>query len=109
VSVLRDGKPLPDIEGKDVILVDDGIAMGSTMTVSIMLCRNKNANKVIVGAPVSGESVALEIGPMVDELIVLEKPHDFHAVAQVYRNWYDVPDAEVLAILDKWSNERSKS
>ncbi|ODS37290.1 MAG: phosphoribosyltransferase [Candidatus Altiarchaeales archaeon WOR_SM1_86-2] len=100
VDVLRKGKPLPEITGKEVILVDDGIAMGSTMRASIMLCKNKKAGKIIAAVPVSGEDAAEEIGKMVDEMVVLEKPVFFRAVAQVYRNWYDVPDEEVIEILN---------
>jgi len=86
-----------------VVLVDDGIAMGSTMRAAIMLCKNKKAMKIIVAVPVSGEDVAEEIGEMVDEIVVLEKPVFFRAVAQVqaYRNWYDVSDQEVIEMMKK--------
>lgn len=103
VEVLRGGRPLPEMEGKTVILVDDGIAMGSTMRVSVMLCRKRGAGKIIVAVPVAGERVAREIESEVDELIVLEKPEFFQAVAQVYENWYDVPDDEVIEIMEKAS------
>lgn len=107
IEVLRKGKPLPEIEARIVILTDDGIAMGSTMRASIELCRNKRAKKVIVAVPVSGRDVADEIRELVDELIVLEQPPFFRAVAQVYRNWYDVRDEEVNEIMKRWENERS--
>jgi putative phosphoribosyl transferase len=100
VMVLRKGKPLPEIINKTVILVDDGIAMGSTMRAAIMLLRNKKAGKIIVASPVSGKEVAEEIGKRVDEIVVLEKPEFFQAVAQVYRNWYDVSDREVIEIME---------
>lgn len=102
IAVLRKDKPLPEIRDKTVILVDDGIAMGSTMRAAIKLCKNKKAKKIIVAAPVSGENVAEEIGRMVDEIVILEKPRFFQAVAQVYRNWYDVPDREVIEIMERW-------
>jgi len=99
IDVLRKGKPLPEISGRTVIFVDDGLAMGSTMRAAIMLCKNKNAAKVVVAVPVAGREVANEIAGMVDELVVLEVPPFFQAVAQVYRNWYDVGDEEVLEIM----------
>lgn len=99
IAVLREGKPLPKISGRIVILVDDGLAMGSTMKVAIRLCQKKNAKKIVVAVPVAGESVEREIGKMVDEIIVLEKPEFFRAVAQVYRNWYDVSDQEVIEVM----------
>jgi len=101
-KVLRGGRPLPPIAGRTVILIDDGIAMGSTMTASIFSCRNQGAGRIVVAAPVAGKEVAQALEDMVDEVVVLETPPFFRAVAQVYRNWYDVPDSEVIAILRAW-------
>ncbi len=101
IDVLRKGKPLPEMTGRTVILVDDGLAMGSTMRASIKLCRNKEASKLVVAVPVAGREVAEDIGNLVDDIVVLEIPANFMAVAQVYRNWYDVSDEEVLEILEK--------
>jgi predicted phosphoribosyltransferase len=106
IAVLRKGAPLPEITNRIVILVDDGLAMGSTMRAAISLCKNKKAHKIIVAAPVSGEEVANEVGELVDEIVVLSKPSFFRAVAQAYANWYDVSDEEVTEILEKWQRER---
>jgi putative phosphoribosyl transferase len=100
IRTLRKNKPLPEVEGRTVILVDDGIAMGSTMRVSVKLCRNKKAGKIIVAVPVSSQDVRQVFQQLADEVIVLETPADFRAVAQVYQNWYDVSDEEVLAIMN---------
>lgn len=102
IKILREGKPLLEISGGTVILIDDGLAMGSTMRAAIALCKKKKARKIIVAVPISGKDVAEEIEKLVDEIIVLEKPEFFRAVAQVYRNWYDVPDEEVIKIMKKW-------
>lgn len=102
VKVLRKGKPLPEISGRTVILVDDGLAMGSTMRAAIELCRKRNAKKIVVAVPVAGRRVAREIDKLVDETIILEVPEFFQAVAQVYLNWYDVPDEEAIEIMRKW-------
>lgn len=102
IAVLRRNKPLPDMKDRMVILIDDGIAMGSTMRASIMLCKNKEAKKIVVATPVTGRDTAREIEEMVDEFVVLEKPLFFYAVAQVYKNWYDVPDREVIEIMEQW-------
>lgn len=102
IDVLRKGMPLPEVQNKTVILIDDGIAMGSTMSASIKLCKNRKAKKIVVAAPVSGEEMADKLWKMVDEVVILERPRFFQAVAQVYRNWYDVPDREVIEILEKW-------
>jgi len=106
VNALRGGNPLPDIAGRTVILIDDGIAMGSTMRAAIKLCRNRNAGKVVVAVPVAGREVADAIAKEADELIVLEIPVHFRAVAQAYENWYDVSDEEVLDLLRERIREK---
>jgi len=105
IAVLRKCEPLPEIAQSVVILVDDGIAMGSTVRAGILLCRKKEAAKVVVAAPVTGESVERELSKLADEVVILEKPPFFRAVAQVYYNWYDVPDKEVLGIVERWETE----
>lgn len=106
IEILREGQPLVTITGKTVILVDDGIAMGSTMRAAIMLCRNKKAKEIIVASPVSGPDTALEFAKVIDEVVILEKPAYFSAVSQVYRNWYDVPYDEVISIMQRSKNIR---
>ena len=101
IAVLRDGKPLPNIHDRTVILVDDGVAMGSTMRAAILLCRNKKAKVVVVASPVAGPSVVADFKEIADHVIILETPALFRAVAQAYENWYDVPDREVLELMKR--------
>ncbi|MFO7743265.1 MAG: phosphoribosyltransferase family protein [Anaerolineae bacterium] len=112
VAVLRRGEPLPNLEGRTVILVDDGIAMGSTMRAAIECCRSQGASTLVVAVPVAGREVAEQIGAELDgpgdEIVVLEQPRYFRAVAQVYERWYDVPDSEVTAIMDRWRRENAE-
>jgi predicted phosphoribosyltransferase len=107
IKVLRGGRPLPNIADRTVILVDDGIAMGSTMRASIKLCVNQGAEQIIVAAPVASPEMAhaLEQKESVSDVVILLKPRFFRAVAQVYENWYDVPDHEVLAAVNQWQKE----
>lgn len=105
-KVLRGGEPLPVLKRKTVVLVDDGIAMGSTMKASVRLCRKQGAEKIVVAVPVAGPEKERDMKKDADEVIVLETPAFFRAVAQSYANWYDVPDSEVVAIMDKWREKR---
>ncbi|BAF71949.1 phosphoribosyltransferase [Sulfurovum sp. NBC37-1] len=105
IAKLRDGQPLPQIKGRTVILIDDGIAMGSTMHAAVTLCRKQEAAKIVIAVPVAGREAIEEFSRLVDEIVVLESPRDFHAVAQVYENWYDVSDAEVLELIKKMKYE----
>lgn len=102
IKVLRNNQPLPELGQRTVILVDDGIAMGSTMRAAIKLCRAKKVAQIVVAAPVAGERVVREMQSLVEHIIILTMPTFFYAVAQVYRNWRDVTDQEVLEIMNKW-------
>jgi putative phosphoribosyl transferase len=107
VEVLREGRPLPEIAGRTVILVDDGIAMGSTIRAAIAMCQNENAVKIVIGAPVSSPSTTDELAELVDDVVIIEQPPLFRAVAQVYENWYDVPDREVVDIMHDYAQDQA--
>lgn len=106
IKTLRGGNPLPEIAGRTVIIIDDGIAMGSTMRAAIELCKNKKAGKIVVAVPVAGREVAEKLQEKVNELVVLEIPAYFRAVAQAYERWYDVSDEEVLDLLRESIREK---
>ena len=98
IDTLRDGQPLSELRGRTVLLVDDGIAMGSTMHAAVEMCRKRGAAKIVIAVPVAGHHAIQEFSRLADEIIVLESPTYFRAVAQVYENWYDVSDEEALEI-----------
>ena len=106
VKALRGGNSLPEIKGRTAILIDDGIAMGSTMRATVELCKNRGAKKIVVAVPVAGREVAEDIRKKVDDLVVLEIPRYFRAVAEAYENWYDVSDEEVLDLLKESIRKR---
>ena len=108
IKVLRGNETLPDLEGRVVILIDDGIAMGSTMQAAIKLCKKRKPAELVVASPVAATDVRRKLARIVDNIVVLEEPYDFRAVAQVYANWYDVPDWEAVEIFDKWKRQRGK-
>jgi len=106
VLALRGGEPLPQLSGRTVILVDDGIAIGSTMRAAVALARKARAARVVVAAPVSSAATARVFAALADEAVVLETPPHFRAVAESYRDWYDVPDSEVVAIMRRRRDPR---
>jgi putative phosphoribosyl transferase len=108
ITTLRRGRPLPNLVDRTVILVDDGLAMGSTMRASIMLCKRQDAGEIVVAVPVASGRVAAEIAEEIDDIVVLETPWNFRAVAQVYRRWHDVSDSEAMAIMDAWYREQAR-
>jgi putative phosphoribosyl transferase len=99
IERFRNGKSLPAMMGRIVIIADDGIATGSTIVSAIKLCRSRGAAKVIVAAPVSGKHYAPEINGLADEVIVVQQPEDFYAVGQVYEDFHNLSDEEVITLL----------
>jgi putative phosphoribosyl transferase len=98
----RKGHELPDMDGRIVIITDDGIATGSTIVPAIKLCKNRKAAKVIVAAPVSGKGYVSEINKLADEVVIAEQPEMFYAVGQVYEDFHHLSDIEVLEQLERF-------
>lgn len=91
-----------DIKGRDVILVDDGIATGLTTEAGILTVRNLSPNRIILAVPVMPYEKYDEIKKLVDDLIVLEKPVNFVAVGQFYKDFSQVSDDEVIEIVNRY-------
>jgi predicted phosphoribosyltransferase len=104
VEIFRKSRPLPDMSGKTVILVDDGIATGATLFAAIALCRKRNPARLIVAAPMASPDMVGQLRSLADEVVVLETPADFHAVSQAYGSFPDLTDGEVVTILDEAAN-----
>lgn len=105
IKILRKGEPLPSLQNKTVIIVDDGIATGATVFAAIKMCKNKGAAKIIVAAPVSGIGKINELEKFADEVIILETPVFFQAVSQAYSSFPTVTDDEALELFEKWKKE----
>jgi predicted phosphoribosyltransferase len=94
ITFLRDGKPLPPLKDRIVILVDDGIATGSTLLAAIACCKHLNAQKIIVAAPVAATATVRQLNDLVDDVVILETPAFFSAVSQVYEFFPQLSDEE---------------
>lgn len=77
VQIYRSGKPLPQIKNRIVIIVDDGIATGSTLVPALKLCKAKQAAKLVVAAPVSGDLYIPEIDELADEVVIANNRKTF--------------------------------
>ena len=97
----RGEKTPPNIKNKTVILVDDGIATGSTIIAAINLLKKQKPKKIIIATPICGFKAYERIVNSVDEIIVLEKPEEFMAIGQFYRNFPQVEDEEAISILKR--------
>lgn len=98
----RDNKELPNLANRIVILVDDGIATGSTLMASIEMCQKQNPKKLVVAAPVSGDAMKRKLMEKVDEVFILETSNDFRAVSQVYDLFEQVNDEDVHKLFETY-------
>jgi predicted phosphoribosyltransferase len=98
----RKKSPVP-LKGKQVIIIDDGIATGNTLRVTIALISAEAPDKIIVAIPVAPPETVARIRDMaeVEDVICLETPRNFHAVGQFYEDFAAVSDEEALAIFER--------
>jgi putative phosphoribosyl transferase len=95
----RAGLPSLDVEGKTVIVVDDGIATGSTMLAAVSALRQLSAARIVVAAPVIAASACREIQRQADEVVAVMIPERFYAVGQWYEDFSQTSDEEVRDLL----------
>lgn len=99
-NLFRHGREMRSVFRKTVIVVDDGLATGSTMVAAIKYLKNSGAAKIVVAVPVSSASSSLQIKNSVDEFVVLENTMALQSVGQWYDDFSQVPSAEVVRLLE---------
>ena len=99
--VYRGDRPWPDLKGRCVILVDDGLATGATMHAAINAVRAQQPERLVVAVPVAPPDTVRALEPLVDEMVCPLQPESFMAIGQWYRDFTQTSDAEVLSLLDE--------
>ncbi len=95
-KIYRGNKPFPELSGKTIILVDDGIATGYTMRAAIDVLKKKHPEGIILAVPVAARSTCDELAPLVKEIICPLRPEDFYAVGLWYDDFSQITDEEVI-------------
>jgi putative phosphoribosyl transferase len=98
-QLYRGNRPLVPLTNKTVILVDDGLATGSTMRAAVAAVRQQEPAHIIVAVPVGASSTCEELGSEADEVICLRSPDPFVAVGLWYRDFTPTSDHEVRTLL----------
>lgn len=93
------GKKIPQIKNKTIIIVDDGIATGNTIKLSVLLLKKQKPKKIILAIPVAPKEAVKMLEEFVDELICLSTPINFFAIGQFYENFTQVSDEQVMQYL----------
>lgn len=88
-----------EVKGRVVIVVDDGLATGSTMMSALKATRQHHPRRLVCAVPVASSDALAKVKPLADETVCLSAPEDFMAVAHFYRQFPQIEDEQVLAFL----------
>lgn len=94
------GRPPAELRGRCVLMVDDGIATGSTMRAALLAARRQKPARLVLAVPVAPAATLDRLRAEVDEIVCLSTPEDFYAIGQFYRDFHQMTDDEVIALLD---------
>jgi putative phosphoribosyl transferase len=100
-QVFRAGLPAIELSGRTAIVVDDGVATGSTAKAACRVARARGAARVIMATPVASTSAVAALRNEADEVVCLETPASFWAVGQWYRDFGQTPDSQVVDLLGR--------
>ena len=92
-------RPHPNLKNQHVIIIDDGLATGSTMKVAVQTVQAQSPRKTTIAVPVAPPDTIHKLTPLVDEIICPHQPTDFSAVGQFYHDFQQTTDDEVMKIL----------
>jgi len=98
-ELYRNGRPLPDLKNRTVLLVDDGVATGATFRAAVDALRKLHVQRLVAAIPVGPKETLREIAAATDELVALVVPEPFAAVGNHYANFQQVSDDEVVRCL----------
>jgi putative phosphoribosyl transferase len=98
-KLYRQGLPPLQLAGKIVILIDDGVATGASLTAGIRALRQLAPTKLVVAVPVAPPEICRRLADEVDEIVCVATPEDFRAVSQFYDDFSEVADIEVISLL----------
>lgn len=107
-SLYRNGHRPPAVRDRTVILIDDGLATGSTMRAAVAAVRRQGARRVVVAVPVAAASTCEEFRGEVDDMVCAATPEPFYAVGLWYDDFSQTTDEEVRRLLEQSARERSE-
>jgi putative phosphoribosyl transferase len=96
----RDDIPFPDLAGRTVIIVDDGLATGSTMRAAVRALRQSSPARIVVAVPVGAAETCQSLRDEADQVVCPNVPQDFHAVSLWYDEFTQITDQEVRRLLE---------
>ncbi|MFC7309590.1 phosphoribosyltransferase [Streptomyces monticola] len=95
----RAGRPAPDVKGRTVLLVDDGLATGLTARAALGFLRRQEPGRLVLAAPVGSPRAVAELRAYADDVLCLDQPPDLHAISEGYERFPQLSDAQVMDAL----------
>jgi putative phosphoribosyl transferase len=108
-TLYREGRSRLDVRGRCAIVVDDGIATGSTVRAACRVLRAHGAARIVVAVPVASRTAVAQLRPECDDLVCIEVPEPFYAVGEWYRDFSQTNDAEVVDLLRRAAADRQSA
>jgi putative phosphoribosyl transferase len=106
-QLYRKARPVLNVEGKTVILIDDGIATGSSTYAATQALRQMHPRMLVIAVPIAPASTCSWLRTKVDALVVLHAPVQFQAVGEFYRDFSQTSDQEVIELLERSTHFQS--
>jgi predicted phosphoribosyltransferase len=97
----RGDRPLPRLTGRQVLLVDDGLATGATMRAAIAYARAQRPQSIVVAVPVAAFDTAQDLRGLVERMVCVDEPVAFYAIGQFYADFSQTSDEEVITLLQQ--------
>ena len=107
-AVYRDARPEPDLRGRIVIIVDDGLATGATMRAAATALRRRAPSAIVTAVPVAAPRTVAALRGVVDRVMCVRTPEPFHAVGLYYANFEQTTDDEVRRLLAEAARETGR-
>jgi putative phosphoribosyl transferase len=98
---LRGNRPFYSVEGKTIVVIDDGLATGATMTMAIRLIKQGTPKRVVCGIPVAPQHTVKRLQTLIDQVVCLLQPLSFRAIGEFYQDFSQVEDNEARRLLEE--------
>jgi putative phosphoribosyl transferase len=100
-AFLRGNRPFYSVKNKTIVIIDDGLATGATMTMAIRICKQGNPKSIVCAVPVAPPDTVRKLQSLADQVVCLQQPRFFHAIGEFYEDFNQVENDEARRLLEE--------